>query len=127
MLEATRLAAISGDDIGTTAILHSPEIAVRKKEESLPFAISVVREEGRLDKAVSIRHAAYGRHVPSLAATLTRPESNDYDSGTVLLLAESKLDGSALGTMRIQTNRYKPLALEASAQLPAKFRDKSLA
>jgi hypothetical protein len=127
MLEATQLAAISGDDSSSTAILHSPEIAVRKNEESLPFTISVVREEARLNKAVSIRHAAYGRHVPALAVTLTRPEPNDYDSGTILLLAESKLDGSALGTMRIQTNRNKPLALEASAQLPAKFRDQSLA
>ena len=27
-----------------------------------------------------------------------------------VLLAESKLDGSPLGTMRIQTNRFQPLA-----------------
>jgi hypothetical protein len=127
MSESTQLTAISGDDSGRTAILHSPGIAVRKKEESLPFTISLVHEEARLDKAVSIRHAAYGRHVPTLAATLTRPEPNDYDAGTVLLLAESKLDGSALGTMRIQTNRNKPLALEASAELPAKFHNKRLA
>jgi hypothetical protein len=126
MSESMQLLSIAGDDSAKTARLHSPEIAVRKKEEFLPFTITVVREEAKLEKAVSIRHAAYGRHVPSLAAKLATPEPNDQDKGSILLLAESKLDGAAVGTMRIQTNRYKPLALEASVQLPEKFRNKSL-
>jgi hypothetical protein len=50
-----------------------------------------------------IRHAAYARHVPDFARTLAVPEACDYDD-TIVLLAESKLDGSALGTPRIQTN-----------------------
>jgi hypothetical protein len=127
MLEATQLAAISGGDDTKTATLHTPEIAVRKKEEFLPFTIAVVREEAQLEKAVHIRHSAYGRHVPALAATLSVAEPHDRDSGSILLLAESKLDGSSVGTMRIQTNRDKPLALEASAQLPNKFSGKRLA
>lgn len=127
MFESTQLAPIGGDESATMSRLHSPEIAIRRKEEFLPFTINVVREKARLDKAVTIRHLAYGRHVPTLAATLTAPEPNDQDEGSILLLAESKLDGSPLGTMRIQTNRFSPLALEASVQLPEKFRGKSLA
>src|SRR5271156_1281600 len=116
MVEATQLGAISGDVDAKTAILHAPEIAVRKKEEVLPFAISVVRAEAQLEKAIQIRHSAYGRHVPALAATLSAAEPHDRDSGSILLLAESKLDGTSVGTMRIQTNQDQPLALEASVQ-----------
>ncbi|MEJ0045362.1 MAG: hypothetical protein WDN04_03855 [Rhodospirillales bacterium] len=37
------------------------------------------------------------------------------------------MDGSPLGTMRIQSNHDKPLVLEQSIELPAKFRGASLA
>ena len=55
------------------------------------------------------------------------PESSDSDSGVVVLLAESKLDGSALGTMRIQTNRFSPLYLEKSVVLPDWLKTRRLA
>ncbi|MEW5890892.1 MAG: hypothetical protein AB1768_18065 [Pseudomonadota bacterium] len=96
-------------------------------EERMPFTVRIVGNEEQLSKAVRIRHAAYARHVPTVAAQLTAPESLDHDPGTVVLLAESKLDGSALGTMRIQTNRYRPLALEQSVELPDWLQGKSLA
>jgi hypothetical protein len=86
--------------------------------ERLPFTVRVVQSESDLNKAVAIRHAAYARHVPGLAATLAQPEAIDTDEDVVILLAESKLDGAPLGTMRIQTNRLRPLALERSVQLP---------
>ena len=87
-------------------------------EERLPFRVRVVRDEADLDKAVSIRHAAYERHIPAVAALLEKPEATDFEPGSVVLLAEAKLDGSPLGTMRIQTNRYRPLALQQSIELP---------
>jgi hypothetical protein len=126
MSESTLLVPIASDETASPAQLHSPEIAIRRKEEHLPFTISVVREDAQMEKAVSIRHAAYARHVPAFAAKLTTPEPSDRDAGSILLLAESKLDGTPVGTLRIQTNRFKPLAVEASAQLPEKFRGKSL-
>lgn len=96
-------------------------------EERLPFSVRIVRNETELEKAVSIRHAAYGRHIPQVAALLERPEAADSEPGSVVLLAESKFDGSPLGTMRIQTNRYSKLALEESLELPSWLRDKSQA
>lgn len=96
-------------------------------EERLPFTVRVVRNEEALDKAVAIRHAAYARHMPVLAERLGVPEPNDHDQGSVVLLAESKLDGSPLGTMRIQTNRYNALSIEQGVELPAWLRNKSLA
>ncbi len=96
-------------------------------EERLPFTVRIVRNEQDLDKAVLIRHSAYGRHIPEVAALLEKAEDYDSEPGSAVLLAESKLDGSPLGTMRIQTNRYRKLALEQSADLPSWLQGKSQA
>ena len=90
--------------------------------EHLPFTVRMVRTESELLKAVAIRHAAYARHVPELARQLRQPEAVDYANDVEVVLAESKLDGSPLGTLRIQTNRNHPLMLEESLQLPAWLR-----
>jgi hypothetical protein len=86
--------------------------------ENLPFTVRVARNDDALHKAIAMRQAAYGRHVPEIAKNLGEPELHDSDPGTVVLLAESKLDGVALGTMRVQTNSYQPLWLEQSVTLP---------
>jgi hypothetical protein len=86
--------------------------------ERLPFTIKRVQNDEDMWKAVRVRHAAYARHIPEFAKTLDVPEECDYDSDTVILLAESKLDGSALGSTRIQTNFTQPLHVEASVELP---------
>ena len=108
-----------------------PELAVAKQrpmaEEILPFTVRLVRDQKDLSKAVDIRQSAYARHLPEFAETLRVPESTDAQDGVVVLLAESKLDGSALGTMRIQTNRSGPLSLEHSVDLPDWLRVRPLA
>lgn len=96
-------------------------------EELLPFTVRLVRSEADLNKAVMIRHAAYARHLPDFAETLKTAETDDVENGVVILLAESKVDGSPLGTMRIQTNQYKPLCLEQSIALPEWLKSRSLA
>ena len=92
--------------------------AIEIAEERLPFTVKRVTTEEEMNKAVSIRHSAYARHVPDFAEQLKYPESRDFEEGTVVLLAESKLDGTPLGTMRIQTNQSGPLGLEQSVELP---------
>lgn len=87
--------------------------------EGLPFTVRRVETEDDLLKAVRIRHAAYARHVPEFARTLALPEAADYDADTVVLLAESKLDGSPLGSTRIRTNLFRPLGVEESIALPS--------
>ena len=89
------------------------------REELLPFVIRRAVSEEDLLKAVDIRYSAYDRHVPEFAASLRVPESDDYDDGALVLLAEAKLDGSPVGTMRIQTNSHSPLRLEESVTLPS--------
>ena len=95
--------------------------------ERLPFTVSIARSDEQLDKAVAVRHSAYARHVPAFAEGLKVPEPCDYDDGSVILVAESKLDGSPLGTMRIQTNQYCSLAIEQSVELPDWLQGCSLA
>lgn len=89
-----------------------------KAVERLPFTIKRVQSDEELWKAVRVRHAAYARHVPEFAKTLSAPEESDFSSDSVILLAESKLDGSPLGSARIQTNFTQPLHVEASVALP---------
>jgi hypothetical protein len=101
--------------------------SVRLAEERLPFTVRVVRSEQALLKAVAIRQAAYARHMPAFAAKLMSPEPHDRDPGSLVLLAESKLDGSPLGSMRIQTNRFNELAIAQSVQLPAWLKNASMA
>ena len=92
--------------------------AAGRNVERLPFTIRRVETESDLLKAVRIRHAAYARHVPEFARTLLHPEAADYDDDTIVLLAESKLDGSPLGSTRIRTNLHRPLGVEESIVLP---------
>ncbi|WP_159834341.1 N-acyl amino acid synthase FeeM domain-containing protein [Burkholderia sp. 8Y] len=97
-----------------------------QKSERMPFTIRIVRDEEGLKKAVSIRRSAYGRHLPEFAERMA-VEHSDRDPGTAVLLAESKLDGAPLGTMRIQTNAYGPLAVEQSIVLPEHLATRRLA
>lgn len=98
-----------------------------QREERLPFTIRAASTLEQLGKAVAIRHSAYGRHVPALAEQLRLPEAQDLAPGCTVLLAESKLDGEALGSIRIQTNHYAPLVLERSVALPRALASSSLA
>lgn len=110
-----------------TAPGKTPETWHGMPVERLPFTIKRVQTDEDLWKAVKIRHAAYARHVPEFAKTLTQPEESDFDADGIVLLAESKLDGSPLGTARIQTNVSGPLHVEDSIDLPLWLATKRLA
>ncbi len=102
-------------------------ISMQNTTESLPFTVKIVQSIQEMEKAIGIRHAAYARHVPDLAEILKEPEKFDFDEDAIVLLAESKLDGSALGSMRVQTNLHKKLKLEHSVTLPPWLQNCSLA
>jgi hypothetical protein len=115
---------------------HAPHIATGAIDcadaagtatERLPFTIRRVETEDSLRKAVQIRHAAYARHLPEFASTLATPEACDYEDDVIVLLAESKLDGSPIGTARIQTNLHNALHVEESIELPSWLQGRRLA
>jgi hypothetical protein len=127
MLQQTTPAAYQPQRIHAVQSRAGLNIGTGLTEEFLPFTVRVVHDDEDLNKAVSIRHSAYARHVPEFADTLRAPERADGENGVVVLLAESKLDGSPLGTMRIQTNQFRPLSLEQSVELPNWLKSRPLA
>lgn len=127
MTALQQLGAMSGSTMKPVLLPFGNGAAARTAQEWLPFTIKITRDEEQLHKAVAVRRAAYARHVPTLAQLLVRPEPCDRDPAAVVLLAESKLDGAPLGTVRIQTNRNGPLAIEQSVRLPGSLREAGLA
>lgn len=111
----------------TPASIETMQPALSPEAEWLPFTIAAVRDETELREAVGVRQAAYARHLPGFAACLHEAEAADHAAGSVILLARSKLDGSALGSLRIQSNRFRPLELEESVALPAHLSGSRLA
>ncbi len=110
----------------TISIPASAAGGMTMTQERLPFTVRIVSNEVELSKAVSIRAEAYGRHLPEFAEKLRTPESLDTEPGVIVLLAESRLDGSPLGTLRLQSNAYMPLKVEQSVTLPRWLRDRPL-
>lgn len=104
-----------------------PSTDQRSLGQPLPFRVRLVRTDEQLAKAVGIRASAYSRHVPELGTLLKAPEDVDRSEQALILLAESKEDGSPIGTLRMQTNLQGPLALERSFTLPEKFSGRTLA
>jgi len=94
--------------------------------QALPFRVRLARDERDLRRAVAVRVQAYGRHVPGMDEVLSAPEPDDFRSDAILLLAESKLDGQVLGSMRLLTNVLHPLHLEEEVALPQQFHGRKL-
>ena len=114
----------------TIAIERPNALNVSVKSETLPFIVRVARvakNEHDLEKVLLLRSSAYGRHLPEFGKTLRYADELDSAPGVMILLAESKIDASILGTMRIQSNRYAPLSLQNSVDLPEPLLSSSLA
>lgn len=104
----------------SSAVDDKPQSAIGElppNVERLPFTIRIVHDERDLEKAVGLRKAAYGRHIPELGSKMVE-EDCDRAMGTTVLLAEAKFDRAPLGTIRVQTNDTAPLAVEHSVVLP---------
>lgn len=107
--------------------IPKPNVVPFTLTQRLPFTVRIARSEAELERAVTIRHAAYARHVPALASLLARPEPADRDAAANVLLAEARLDGAPLGTLRIETNRRGRIPIERSVALPPRLRGRRLA
>lgn len=85
--------------------------------ERLPFEVRVVTSAQDLGKAVEIRASAYGRHMPDLGRGLRVPEAEDLKPDVLVLLAERKIDGRPIGSIRLQGNALRPLRLQGETDL----------
>ncbi|MGZ9031888.1 MAG: N-acyl amino acid synthase FeeM domain-containing protein [Burkholderiaceae bacterium] len=101
--------------------------SIRLTTERLAFEVKTAETQDDLFKAVAIRYQAYSRHLPELARRLVAPEPADTAPGYTVLVAENRLDGAPLATVRLQTNEFGPLALEQSVVLPDWLQGRRLA
>lgn len=108
-----------------SAMLAPPPAPVAAREERWPFTVRIVRTPQDLHKAVKVRSAAYGHHVPELGSKLAAPE--EADAHDIVLLAEAKFDGTPIGTMRIRTNDAGPLQVQQVLELPPAMQGARLA
>lgn len=89
--------------------------------ESLPFRLVVARSPEQIDQAVDVRRAAYAIHMPEFAEYFRSPEPEDYEPGSLVLLALSKVAGEPIGTLRIGSNLHGPTEFEKHLDLPQQF------
>ncbi len=92
----------------------------------LPVTIRVVASESDLRKVLALR-AAVAREQGRNEAEAAAPEARDRRADTTLLIAESRLDGEALGSLRILRGGRGRLAAEEHFELPAGLRSTSVA
>lgn len=96
------------------------------KVESLPFRVRLVSSSQDLAAAVEIRSSAYARHVPEVGRQLQTPEPDDFRGDVLCLLAERKIDGWPLGSVRLQPNFNRPLRIEGEGPLPSSYSGRRL-
>ena len=88
----------------------------------LPFWIAKAESSKELELAAKVRKVAYAKHLPQFGERLGFPDEDDQHPDSAVLLAYSKLDGSCIGTVRIQIGRQRALRLEESFALPKALR-----
>lgn len=105
-----------------------PATAEQKlQSHNLPFRVRVVRNEDQLSRAVVVRARAYGRHFPVLEEAFLEPEPEDRHPNSIIFLAEDKVDGAAVGTMRVDTNLFADLRISNEIELPTELAKSTLA
>ncbi len=104
-----------------------PVVTSASSGESLAFRVGIVDSESDLLRVQGLRQAAYGHHLPALAATFGQPDPVDRWPDVTIFFAEDKATGRMVGSARLQCNRSQPLQIERSIQLPPHLRGKLLA
>jgi hypothetical protein len=94
---------------------------------TLGFTLRLVESQRDLLDACTIRARAYGRHLPEMGQRLAEPDALDFLPGTSVFICRDKLDGQAIGTMRIQGSNHGPILMEQSVALPPWLHDASRA
>jgi len=86
--------------------------------KSLPFVVRLASSERDLFDVVSLRSRTYSRHKAPAAHLVQAPEDQDLRGDGLILVARSKVDGIAVGSVRVQTRIRRPLSVESAMRLP---------
>jgi hypothetical protein len=94
--------------------------------EALAFRVAIVETDADLQRVQALREAAYGHHLPKLAAHFGQPDPVDRWPDVTIFFAEDKATRRVVGSARLQCNRHAPLQIERSITLPVHLRGRSL-
>lgn len=72
--------------------------------EELPFTVRIAQNESDRERAAALRAQAYGRHGYAPGTTEHVGHVDDADRRALLLLAQDKCSGNALGTLRVSSS-----------------------
>lgn len=115
-------------DVLNTQSATSAPAAVRRlallptvptRTDYLPVSVGIAEDERTLQEAISLRHAAYARHVPQIAQALTRPEQADLLGIAPVFVVQNKLDRGVVATMRAHVTDDGPTPMQKYIDLPA--------
>jgi hypothetical protein len=95
--------------------------------EALAFRVAIVETDADLQRVQALREAAYGHHLPKLAAHFGQPDPVDRWPDVTVFFAEDKATRRVVGSARLQCNRHAPLQIEQSVALPPQLRGRLLA
>lgn len=104
-----------------------PSVEAAPAGEPLAFRVAIVESEADLLRVQELRQAAYGHHLPALAANFGRADPVDRWPDVSIFFAEDKATRRVVGSARLQCNRSQPLQIERSIDLPAHLRGRLLA
>lgn len=93
----------------------------------LAFRVGLVASEADLLRVQALRQAAYGHHLPALAANFGQADPVDRWPDVTVFYAEDKASARMVGSARIQCNRTQPLQIERSTVLPRHLSGRLLA
>jgi hypothetical protein len=95
--------------------------------EPLAFRVAIVESDADLQRVQALRQAAYGHHLPALAANFGQPDPVDRWPDVTIFFAEDKVTRRVVGSARLQCNRSQPLQIERSIVLPPQLLGRLLA
>jgi len=101
---------------------QAPARPVAPAGEALAFRVAMVASESELARVQALRQAAYGHHLPQLAAHFGQPDPVDRWPDVSIFFAEDKATRRVVGSARLQCNRDRPLQIEQSTVLPLHLR-----
>jgi len=105
----------------------TPGVNAAPVGEPLAFRVAIVDSEADLQRVQELRQAAYGHHLPALAASFGQPDPVDRWPDVTVFFAEDKATRRVVGSARLQCNRSQPLQIERSIALPPRLLGKLLA
>jgi hypothetical protein len=103
------------------------EVNAAPSGEHLSFHVAIVDSEVDLLRVQTLRQAAYGHHLPALAANFGQADPVDRWPDVAVFFAEDKATQRVVGSARLQCNRSQPLQIERSIVLPPPLRGRLLA